>query len=319
MVIYGHKNTQGGNKMNFTEAKKTTIGVEIEMADITREKAIRTVAAFFGTESTVKYAGGTYKAWTCKDRRGRKWEISRDSSIRARNDDEKAELATPILHYEEDIEDLQEIVRQLRHAGAVSDPDHGCGVHIHCGADGHTPQSLRTLVNLMASHEQLLINAINIDATRTEHYCRTVDPAFLKKLNSRKPKTMSDLADVWYKTQDADWARGAHYNSSRYHMINLHATFTKGTVEFRLFQFDNPTADRKGGLNAGQLKAYMLLALALNQQAKELKTASAKPVQNENEKYAMRCWLLRLGFIGDEFKTAREHLTKRLAGNSAFR
>ena len=33
----------------------------------------------------------------------------------------------------------------------------------------------------------------------------------------------------------------------------------------------------------------------------------------------MRTWLLRLGFIGDEFKTAREILTKRLAGDTAFR
>ena len=48
--------------------------------------------------------------------------------------------------------------------------------------------------------------------------------------------------------------------------------------------------------------------------AKEVKTASPKPQQSENPKYAMRTWLLRLGFIGDEFKTAREVLTRRLSG-----
>ena len=53
--------------------------------------------------------------------------------------------------------------------------------------------------------------------------------------------------------------------------------------------------------------------------AKTLKSASPKPQQNENPKYAMRTWLLRLGFIGEEFKTAREILTKRLAGDTAFR
>ena len=53
--------------------------------------------------------------------------------------------------------------------------------------------------------------------------------------------------------------------------------------------------------------------------AKTVKTASPKPQQNENPKYAMRTWLLRLGFIGDEFKTARELLTKRLSGDTAFR
>ena len=53
--------------------------------------------------------------------------------------------------------------------------------------------------------------------------------------------------------------------------------------------------------------------------AKEVKFASAKPQQHENPKYAMRTWLLRMGFIGDEFKTAREVLTKKLSGDAAFR
>ena len=102
-------------------------------------------------------------------------------------------------------------------------------------------------------------------------------------------------------------------------MLNLHATFTKGTVEFRLFQFDAPADGKKNGLHAGQLKSYIQLCLALSQMAKTAKSASPKPQQNENQKYAMRTWLLRLGFIGDEFKTAREVLTKRLTGDRAFR
>lgn len=53
--------------------------------------------------------------------------------------------------------------------------------------------------------------------------------------------------------------------------------------------------------------------------AKTVKSASPKPQQNENPKYAMRTWLLRLGFIGKEFKTTREILTKRLTGDTAFR
>ena len=102
-------------------------------------------------------------------------------------------------------------------------------------------------------------------------------------------------------------------------MLNLHATFTKGTVEFRLFQFEAPTAERRNGLHAGQLKSYIQLCLALSQMAKTVKTASPKPQQNENPKYAMRTWLLRLGFIGEEFATARDLLTRRLDGDAAFR
>ena len=102
-------------------------------------------------------------------------------------------------------------------------------------------------------------------------------------------------------------------------MLNYHATFTKGTVEFRLFQFDAPTAERRGGLHAGQLKSYIQLCLALSQMAKTVRSASPKPQQNENPKYAMRTWLLWLGFIGDEFKTARDILTRRLSGDASFR
>ena len=298
------------------EMKKQTIGIEIEMANITREKACRVVAKYFGTENTVTHDGGSYDTWSCKDNKGRTWKITRDVSIQARTDTEKAELGTPILRYD-DLEDLQEIARQLRHAGAVSNPQHGCGVHCHIGADGHTAQTLRTLANIMASHESLLTSALSLDRNRISRYCRQVDERFLTKLNRRKPKTMTALADLWY--EGSYGSRNAHYNDTRYRMLNLHATFTKGTVEFRLFQFDNPTEERKGGIHAGQLKSYIQLCLALSQMAKTQKTASPKPQQNENPRYAMRTWLLRLGFIGDEFKTARDLFTKRLTGDAAFR
>lgn len=295
------------------EMKKQTIGVEIEMSNISKKKTAEVVARYFGTESTVEYDGGAYDVWTCKDSKGRTWKAMHDGSIRG---SQTAELTTPILTYD-DLEDLLAVVKDLRHAGAISNPEHGCGVHIHIGANGHTPSTLRNLANIMASHESLLIDALNLDRYRINSYCRTVDPRFLQRLNSRKPKTMSALADIWY--QDTRDSRNIHYNHTRYHMLNLHATFTKGTIEFRLFQFDNPGDGRKGGIHGGQLRTYIQLCLALSQMAKEVKTASPKPQQNENPKYAMRTWLLRLGFIGDEFKTARYILTKRLGGDAAFR
>jgi hypothetical protein len=171
----------------------------------------------------------------------------------------------------------------------------------------------------MASHEKLIAEAIKIDSYRMNRYCRTVNPNFLQQLNSKKPKTMSQLADIWYGSQGCDYGRSAHYNDSRYHMLNLHATFTKGTVEFRLFQFDRPENGKRNGLHAGQLKSYIQLCLALNQMAKDQKTASSKPQQHDNPKFAMRTWLNRLGLIGAEFATAREFLTKNLSGNAAWR
>lgn len=300
------------------EMKKQTIGVEVEMNNITRGKAARLAADFFGTgryEDTAHRNG--YSTWSAWDASGREWKFQKDVSI-AGPDVEKCEMVTPILTYD-DMELLQELIRRLRKAGAKSDATRGCGVHIHIGAKGHTPQTLRNLANIMASHESLLADALNLDHGRMSRYCRTVDPDFLSSLNRRKPKNMAELADIWYDGNGAGYGRNQHYNDSRYHMLNLHATFTKGTVEFRLFQFDAPDGGRQNGLHAGQLKSYIQLCLALSQMAKMVKTASPREQQKENPKYAMRTWLLRLGFIGEEFATAREVLTKRLAGDTAFR
>ena len=298
--------------------KNQTIGVEIEMNSITREKAAQIAADFFGTGRSQNTASRNgYSTWSAWDGDGREWKFQKDVSI-AGPDSEKCELVTPILRYG-DIETLQELIRQLRHAGAKSDASRGCGVHIHIGANGHTAQTLRNLANIMASHEGLIAEALDLDHRRMSRYCRTVDPRFLEQVNKKKPTTMTQLADIWYTSHGANYGRDQHYNDSRYHMLNYHATFTTGTVEFRLFQFDAPTTDRRGGLHAGQLKSYIQLCLALSQMAKEVKTASPKPQQNENPKYAMRTWLLRLGFIGDEFATARDILTRRLSGDAAFR
>ena len=300
------------------EMKKQTIGVEVEMNSIERSKAAKLAAEFFGTrryQNTATRNG--YMTWSAWDAQGREWKFQKDVSIHG-PDSEKCEMVTPILTYA-DMDTLQGLVRHLRKAGAKSDATRGCGVHIHIGAKGHDAKSLRNLANIMASHESLLADALALDRGRMNRYCRTVNPSFLERLNREKPTTMADLAEIWYSGNGASWGRDQHYNDSRYHMLNLHATFTKGTIEFRLFQFDAPANGKKNGLHAGQLKSYIQLCLALSQMAKALKSASPKPQQTDNPKYAMRTWLLRLGFIGEEFATARDLLTRRLAGNAAFR
>ncbi len=297
--------------------KNQTIGVEVEMNNITREKAAKKVAEFFGTTAWYAAAQYGYFTWACKDQQGRVWKFQRDVSIHG-PDSEKCEMVTPILTYD-DIETLQAIIRLLRKAGGKSSPSRGCGVHIHIGKGDHTAKTLRNLVNIMAAHEQQIGRAIRIDAGRTGSYCKVVDPRFLAQLNRKKPTTMSALADVWYEGNGENYDRTRHYNGSRYHMLNLHATFTKGTIEFRLFQFADPSNGKQNGLHAGELKAYIQLCLAMSQLAKMVRTASPKPQQTDNEKYAMRCWMLRLGFIGDEFATAREILLRNMEGNASWR
>ena len=65
--------------------------------------------------------------------------------------------------------------------------------------------------------------------------------------------------------------------------------------------------------------AYTKFIAALCEMSVNQKRITAKPKENENEKYAFRCFLLRLGFIGDEFKADRKILLSKLEGSSAFK
>ena len=287
-------------------------GIEIEMTGITREKAAKVIAEYFGTESF--YIGTYYETYGAKDRQGRTWKATYDSSIIAQkkergrtvsaNENYKCEIVSPILTYE-DMADLQEVVRQLRHSGAFV--NNQCGIHIHVDASRYTPQTLRNLVNIIASKEDILYKALQIDPARLR-WCKKTNEKLIETINRKKPQTMEALKDIWYAGSTR--GRDEHYNDTRYHGLNLHSTFTKGTVEFRLF---NSTT------HAGEIKAYIQFCLAVSHQALTQKKASARKTVTDNEKYAFRCWMLRLGLSGDEFKTCRLHFLKHLEGNSAWR
>ena len=287
-------------------------GIEIEMTGITREKAAAVIAAYFGTESF--YLGTYYKTYGAKDRQGRTWKATYDSSIIAQKksggrtvqaaDEYKCEIVSPILTYG-DMADLQEVVRRLRHSGAFVNSQ--CGIHIHVDAGRYTPQTLRNLVNIIASKEDILYKALRIDPARMR-WCKKTNERLIEAINRKKPQTMEALKDIWYAGSTR--GRDEHYNDTRYHGLNLHSTFTKGTVEFRLF---NSTT------HAGEIKAYIQFCLAVSHQALTQKKASARKTVTDNEKYAFRCWMLRLGLSGDEFKTCRLHFLKHLEGNSAWR
>ena len=68
-----------------------------------------------------------------------------------------------------------------------------------------------------------------------------------------------------------------------------------------------------------ELKAYESFVCRLCDMARNQKRVTAKEKDTENEKYAFRCFLLRLGFIGDEYKTARKILLQNFTGSSAFK
>ena len=85
----------------INEMKQQTIGCEIEMAEITRKAAATVIADYFGRPETVTHNGGSYDTWSCLDGKNRRWQVMSDSSIHASSWDEKAELVTPILTYDD--------------------------------------------------------------------------------------------------------------------------------------------------------------------------------------------------------------------------
>ena len=296
--------------------KNQTIGVEIEMTGITKAEAAEVAVNFLGGRIAREYDG--YDTYNIIAPDQRVWKIMNDASIKTMkntkgklkaisNKDYSVELVTPILRYE-DIETLQELIRRLRKAGAVSDSELQCGIHIHIGAKDHTPNTLKNLVNLMAAKEDLIYKSLEIDPARVR-WCKKVNEDLIQAINKKKPKTLEQLADLWYNGYGFE-NRDRHYHTSRYHGLNLHSTFTKGTIEFRLFN---------GTLHAGKIRSYIVLCLAISHQALTQKSASARRTHTDNEKYTFRCWLLRLGLIGEEFKNCRMHLMKALDGNSAWR
>ena len=296
---------------------ETRFRVEIEMTGITRKKASETLAGFFWTET--EYAGTSYKTYTVKERNSRTWKLMRDGSIRCQLTNERGirdftaadrysvELVTPILTYEKDIETLQEIVRTLRKAGAFTNDS--CGIHIHLDGKGHTVRSLRNFISIIYARNDLFYRALGVNSERAR-YCQSLDERLVNAIRLRNPKTMKELENIWYNGS-SESSRRRHYNDTRYHFLNLHSFFHGNkTVELRGF---NST------LHAGVIRAYIVFALALDNQARVQKAASTKKPQTENEKFAMRTYLNRIGLIGDEFKACRNHLTKNLSGSSAWR
>ena len=292
----------------------TKFGIEIEFTGITRKKAAETAAEFLGGRT--EHTGTYYDIYTVIAPDGRKWKFMSDGSIRCQrkeqgrkigaSDEYSVELVSPILTYREDIETLQELIRQLRHKGAFANST--CGIHLHLDGANHTARSIRNFVNIIASKNDLFYKALQINTERTR-YCKKLDSHLVESMNRKKPKTLKQIADIWYAGYGND--RNLHYHPSRYCFLNLHSFFTGNhTVELRGFNSE---------LHSGKIRSYVVLALALNHQALTQKCASARKSQEDNEKFALRTYLNRIGFIGNEFKNCREHLTAHLSGSSAWR
>jgi hypothetical protein len=218
----------------------------------------------------------------------------------------QSEVVSPVMTFE-DIPQLQEVVRALRKAKAKC---HSCcGIHIHVESAPFNAKKLANLAKMVYKNEELFIHALGIRESRLAQYTRRMDESFIQRLDHQKPKTMDELNRALYGYHNTN---PTHYQSERYHILNLHNAFYANTIEWRA---------ANSILHAGKIKSYIFLVLALAAKALNSKAASSrkKDFNPASAKYDFRVILLSLGFIGDTFKTTRKHLLANMPGDSAWK
>lgn len=197
--------------------KDQCFGVEVEMTGLTRRQAARALANYFGTEPY--YVGGGYDKWSVEDPDGKAWSIMSDSSIvtemktesgyiRTGDIEYRVEMVTPKLTYAE-LPKLQECVRQVRHAGAKVNSS--CGIHVHVDAANHNRQSLKNLIAIMYSKEDILFKALQVNESRASRWCQKVREPMLKqarRLSSDETRDLTQLENIWY---EGDNGSADHY------------------------------------------------------------------------------------------------------------
>ncbi len=202
---------------NFEGIRKHNFGIEIEMTGLTRCQAAQAISKVLG--GRINHEGGSYDKYTVKDEKGRDWSIVYDGSIHCvdasgnhASRSYSVELNSPVLGYE-DIPLLQEVIRALRKAGGKCGPEYMCGTHIHISAYDYTPQQIRNLVNIFASKEDFLWDALQVSSARSG-YCKKSDSLLVEQINRKKPKTIEEIKELWYRGNVSEQYR--HYSDTRY-------------------------------------------------------------------------------------------------------
>ena len=120
----------------------------------------------------------------------------------------------------------------------------------------------------------------------------------------------SSFTETALKNLDALLASKGHLIQKAFNIEKATYTLTEETIKFAWFH---------GKIAEDTVRAYTDFISKLCEMAQKQKRAVAKEKAVENEKYAFRCFLLRLGMIGDDYKTSRRILLQNLTGSSAFK
>lgn len=289
------------------DLKDLRFGVEIETVNRTRKQVASALQSIVG--GTIYHAGSPtcFDPYNVTAEDGRVWKVMADASLTNTPKRLQAEIVSPILTYE-DIPTIQKIVRHVR-TGTGAKISKQCGIHVHVDAAVFTPKALGNLIKIVNKQEDLIVEALGVNHQRLVKYAKKVKQDVVANIVRRRPRTIEQLNRLWYGYRNH---HPSHFDSTRYHGLNLHNVWYRGTVEFRYFE---------GTLHAGKIKSYIQFCLALSAKAINAKGASAKKrsLTHQCSKYDFRVFLLSLGLIGKEFKTARYHLLSNLQGDIAWK
>lgn len=234
--IYSQKESEGKMaKLGWEQRiSKNSVqyGIEIEFYGMYRIDAIKTVAKTLNvSENNIRHSNHL-DGYYVIDNNGKKWEIVSDSSIRNKSGaqmfEKGCELVTPVLNTS-DIQTLDNVIDALKgNGGLVSQY---CGLHVHAS---HSQLGLNELVKCiqhMYTRQDLLFRFCKVYTDRISQWCEPTSEGLARKC--KKCNSISELKSLWYREYCSSGY--SHYDSSRYHNLNLHSFFEGKGIEFRLF------------------------------------------------------------------------------------
>jgi DNA-directed RNA polymerase subunit L len=156
--------------------------------------------------------------------------------------------------------------------------------------EDHTATSLKNIINMIYSKQHLIMMSFQTE----EHF---MNDDFIQELNKEE---INDLKEL----------KASIEKLGRDRFPGFSIDFEEESFTFYL---------HGSSLSSERAKAFKDLCFLISEYSKTLNRASFKQAQDDNPKYALRTWLIRIGMKGPEYKESRKTLLKHLEGSSAFR
>lgn len=163
-------------------------------------------------------------------------------------------------------------------------------IEIKIAMEGYTSNNLKNIINMLYSKQHLIAMAFQTE----QHF---IDEGFAEDLSKENTESLVDLEAAMKKL-------------GRERCPGFRIDFEEKTFSYWLLGAE---------LTPEVITAFKDLSVLIAEYAKTLNRASFKEAQDDNPKYALRTWLIRIGMSGPEYKETRKTLLKHLEGSGAFR